>query len=114
MLIVWGGSNYISRNRSKETINQLCKFVKGKNKVNLVIMRAPPHDIMPRPCINDKVLKFNRQMEKKMKTFNNVKLCNTDLDRPYFTNHGQQLNSSGIEAISNKLAIVNKDLFVKK
>ena len=56
----------------------------------------------------------NREMEKKMKTFNNIKLCDTDLDRPYFTNHGQHLNSSGKEAISNKLSIVIKDLFVKK
>ena len=41
-------------------------------------------------------------------------MCDTDLGRPYFTNHGQHLNSSGKEAISNKLAIVIKDLFVKE
>ena len=115
VLIVWGGSNDISRNKSKEALNQLCKFVEGKNKVNLVIMKAPPrHDLMPSSCVNNEVLKFNRQMEKKMKTFHNVKLCDTNLDRPYFTNHGQHLNSSGKEAISNKLAIVIKDLCVKK
>ena len=45
LLIGWGGYNDISRNQSKEAINQLCKFVKGKNKVNLVIMKTPPrHD----------------------------------------------------------------------
>ena len=53
-------------------------------------------------------------MEKKMKTFNNVKVCDIDLDRPYFTNHGQRLNSSGKEATSYKLATVIKDLLVKK
>ena len=115
MLIVWGGSNDISRNKSKEALNQLCKFVEGKNKVNPVIMKAPPrHDLMPSSCINNEVLKFNRQMEKKMKTFHSVKLCDTNLDRPYVTNHGQHLNSSGEEAISSKLALVIKDLCVKK
>ncbi len=45
VLIVWGGSNDISRNKSKEAFNWLCKFVEGKNKVNLVIMKTPPrHD----------------------------------------------------------------------
>ena len=70
VLIVWGGSNGISRNKYKEALNQLCKFVEGKNKVNLVIKKAPPrHDLMPSSCINNEVLKFNRQMEKKMKNF---------------------------------------------
>jgi hypothetical protein len=43
-----------------------------------------------------------------------VKLLDTDLDRSYFTRHGQHLNSSGKELISNKLSTVIKDLFVKK
>jgi len=38
----------------------------------------------------------------------------TELDRKYFTMHGQHLNSSGKEIISNKLSIVIKDMFVKK
>ena len=83
--------------------------------MNLVIMNAPQrHDLMPSSCVNNEVLKFNRQMEKKMKTYHNVKLFDTELDRSYFTKHGQHLNSSGKELISNKLSILIKNLFAKK
>jgi hypothetical protein len=43
-----------------------------------------------------------------------LKLLDTDLDRTYFTRHGQRLNSSGKELISNKLSTVIKDLYIKK
>ena len=46
VVIVWGGSNDISKNNSKVAINHLCKFVEEKH-VNLVIMKAPQrHDLM--------------------------------------------------------------------
>jgi RNase H-fold protein (predicted Holliday junction resolvase) len=107
----WGRSTDISESNTKVAINQLCKFVEEKKKVNLVIMKAPlRHYLMPSSCVDNEVLKFNRQMEKKMITYN-VKLFDTDLDRTYFTRHGQHLNSSGTELISNKLSIVIKDLF---
>ena len=54
------------------------------------------------------------QIEKKMKIYHNVKMFDTELARKYFTTHGQHLNSSGKELISNKLSIVIKDMFVKK
>jgi hypothetical protein len=40
VVIVWGGSNDISKNNTKVAINQLCKFVEEKENVNLVIMKA--------------------------------------------------------------------------
>jgi len=52
------------------------------------------HDLMPSSCVNSEVLRFNRQIEKRMKTYHNVKVLDTALDRKYFTMHGQQLNSS--------------------
>jgi hypothetical protein len=53
-------------------------------------------------------------MEKKIKTYYNVKLFDTDFDRIFFTSHGQHLNLPGKKLISSELAIVIKDLFVKK
>jgi hypothetical protein len=115
VVIVWGGANDISKNNTKVATNHLCKFVEEKKKVTLVIMKAPQrHDLMPSSCVNIEVIKFNRQMEKKMKIYHNVKLLDTDLDRNYFTRHGQHLHSSGKELISNKLSTVIKDLFIKK
>jgi len=78
-------------------------------------MKAPPrHDLIPSSCVNSEVLKFNRQMEKKMKSYYNVKLFDTDYDRIFFTSQGQHLNSLGKKLISSELAIVIKDLFVKQ
>ena len=56
-------------------------------------------------------LKFNRQVEKKKKIYNNKKMSGTELDRKYFTQHGQHLNLSGKELISMKLTMVTKDFF---
>jgi hypothetical protein len=40
-----------------------------------------------------------------------VKILETDLDRKYFTKHGLQLNLSGKEQISPKLAAVIREFF---
>jgi hypothetical protein len=115
VLIVWGGSNDISRNNTKEAIDQLCNFIKEETTVNRVIMKAPlRHDLMPSSCVNNEVLKFNRQIEKRMKPYANTKLFDTDLDRSYYTTHGQHLNSSGKDLIINKLAILIKNVLVEK
>jgi hypothetical protein len=78
-------------------------------------MKVPlKHDLMPSSCVNNEVLKFNRQIEKRVKSYPSTQLFNLDLDRSYYTTHGQHLNSSGKELIANKLAILIKDVLVKK
>jgi lysophospholipase L1-like esterase len=115
VIIVWGGSNDISRNNTKEAINQLCKFIEEKTTENLVIMKTPlRHDLIPSSCVNNEVLKFNRLIEKRVKSYSNAKLFDLDLDRSHYTTHGQHLNSSGKELIANKLAMLIKDVFAKK
>ena len=102
VLIVWGGSNDISRNNTKESIDQLCNFIEKETTVNLVIMKVPlRHDLMPSSCVNNGVLKFHRQIEKRVKYYRNTKLFDLDLDRSYYTIHGQHLNSSGKELQTN-------------
>jgi RNase H-fold protein (predicted Holliday junction resolvase) len=112
---VWGGSNDISGNNTKEAIDQLRNFIEEATTVNLVIMKVPlRHDLMPTSCVNKEVLKFNTQIEKRVKAYPNTKLFDIDLDRSYYTAHGQHLNSSGKELIANKLAILIKDVLVEK
>jgi len=102
VLIVWGGSNDISRNNTNEAINQLCKFIEEKTTVNLAIMKTPlRHDLISSSCVNNEVLKFNRLIEKRVKPYSNAKLFDLDLGRSHYTTHGQQLNSSGKELIAN-------------
>ena len=72
------------------------------------------HDLIPSSCVNNEVLKFNRQVEKKMKIYNNVRMLETDLNRRYFTKYGQHLNISGKELISVKFTVVTKEFFNRK
>jgi len=115
VLIVWGGSNNISRDNTKEAINQLCKFIEEKATVNLVIVKVPfRHDLKFLSCVNKEVIKFNRQIEKRVKTYLNAKLLDLGLDRSYYTTHGQHLNPLGKELIVNNLTILIKDVLAKK
>jgi hypothetical protein len=115
VLIVWGGSNDISRDNTKETINQLCKFIEEKTTVNLVIMKVPfRHDLKFSSWVNKEIIKFNRQIEKRVKAYPNARLLDLGIDRSYYTNHGQHLKPVGKDLIVNKLTILIKDALAEK
>ena len=61
---------------------------------------------MPSSCVNKEVIKFNRQIKKIMKPQSNVKLLELNLDRNHFTSHGQHMNLSGKELVSQNLAMI--------
>jgi len=63
--------------------------------VNIVVMTAPPrYDFILSSRVNNEVVRFNRQLKKRMKMYNNVKILETDLELEYFTKHGLHWNSS--------------------
>ena len=65
VLIVWGGSNNISRDNTKEAINQLCKFIEEKATVNLVIVKVPfRHDLKFSSCVNKEVISLIDKLKK--------------------------------------------------
>jgi len=48
VLVVWGGSNDISKQNSQEALRQLSNFVKKCQDVNVIVMSAPQrYDLMP-------------------------------------------------------------------
>jgi hypothetical protein len=111
VVIIWGGSNDIGKNNSKEVLKHLCNFIKNNQEVNIVVMAAPPkHDLLPSSCVNSEVLSYNK-LRKRMKQCDNVKILETDLERKYFMKHGLHLNSSGKECITLRLATVIKSFF---
>jgi len=111
---VWGGANDIGKKNSQEALRHLCKFVDKNQNVNVILMSAPHrHDLMPSSCVNYGVVCFNRQVKKRMKLCNNVKILETDLNRDCFTNHGLHMNSSGKPQIILKLADMIESLAVK-
>jgi hypothetical protein len=83
--------------RNLQTFEQ-CLYIKNNQKVNIVVMIAPPrHYLLPSSCANSEVISYSKQLRRRMKQYNNVKVLETDLERKYFTKHGLHLNSSGKE-----------------
>jgi 1-aminocyclopropane-1-carboxylate deaminase/D-cysteine desulfhydrase-like pyridoxal-dependent ACC family enzyme len=41
VVIIWGGSNDIGKNNSKEALKHLCDFIKNNQEVNIVVMTVP-------------------------------------------------------------------------
>jgi hypothetical protein len=62
-VVVWGGPNYIGKNNSKEALRHLCNLVEKRQKVNTMVIAAPPrHNLIPSSCVNNEVVSFNRQL----------------------------------------------------
>jgi hypothetical protein len=64
-------------------------------------------------CVNNEVVKFNRQLKKIVKLHANVELLEVELQRKHFTGHGQYLNYSGKELVSLELAKIIEQLLNK-
>ena len=68
VLIIWGGTNDIGKNNSKEAIRHLCTFIKNNRKVNTIVLTAlPRNDLLPSSCINSEVSYYNEQLRKILK-----------------------------------------------
>jgi hypothetical protein len=78
-------------------------------------MKSPQrYDLIPLSCVNKEVLNFNRQLEKRMKIYNNAKTFKTKLDRKHFTMQGQHMNLFGKELICCKLSTMINEILIKK
>jgi hypothetical protein len=108
-LVIWGGSQDISRNNAKEALTHLHNFVKNNQQMNIIVITAPyRHDLIPSSCVNHEVRIFNRKLVKKMAPFNNVKILAANLERRFFTTHGMHMNAAGKERAAQRLAVVVK------
>jgi hypothetical protein len=115
LVIVWGGANDISKNNTKEAVKSISEFVVTNKDLNVVLINSPHrHDLLRESCVNNEVVKFNRQMKKIMKLQSKVKILELTLDRYHFTTHGLHLNSKGKKAVTQDLALVVQQFFNKK
>jgi hypothetical protein len=77
----------------------------SNKNVNTVLIKPPSrHDLMPSSCVDNEVVKFNRQIRKIVKLHENVTFLEVKLQREHFTKHGQHFNNSGKELVSLELA----------
>jgi hypothetical protein len=87
----------------------------ANKKVNIILINAlPRHDLMPTSCVNNEVVKFNRQLKKIVKLHENVEFLEIELPRKHFIRHGQHLNNDGKELISVELAKLVKQCLKRK
>jgi lysophospholipase L1-like esterase len=107
-VLVWGGTNDIGK-------NSVTKFVKENNRINVVLIYSPHrHDLTPESCVNQEVIKFNRQVRKIMKSQPKVKILELNLDRNSFTTHGLHLNIRGKKLVSQDLVQLIQQSFNEK
>jgi hypothetical protein len=67
-VIVWGGSNDIGRNNTREALKFTSELVSNHKELNMVLINSPQrHDLLPESCVNHEVIKFNRKLIKIMK-----------------------------------------------
>ena len=106
VLVIWRGSNNISKNNMREAITNVSELVKESKGANIVLISAPHrHDLIHESCVNKEVGKYNRLMRKVAKLYTNVKFLEVPLDRTHSTRHGMHLNPKGKEFLFHQLAI---------
>jgi hypothetical protein len=112
LVVIWGGVNDIRKNNTKEALNSVSKFVNENKELNVVLINSPHgFDILPESCVNQGVIKFNRQIRKIMEHQSKVKILEVNLDRNCFTTHGLHLNNKGKKLVSQDLARLAQHIF---
>ena len=113
-IVIWGGANDISKNNAKVALKLLSEFVIEHKGPNIVLINSPHrYDLIPESCVNQEVSKFNRKLNKIMKTQTHVKILELELNRQHYTRHGLHLNSEGKRIVSQNLALIIQNSFVE-
>jgi putative cell wall-binding protein len=67
-VIIWGGSNDVSRNETNKGLKHLNEFVNQRKNTNVVIVTAPHrHDLLATSCVINEVQTFSRKLHNIMK-----------------------------------------------
>jgi len=110
-MILWGGANDVYRNNSTDALKHITNFVDVNKHTNVIILCVPHrHDLPEWSCVNTGIKAYNRTLAKLMKPRKHVTVVQVDLDRKFFTRHGQHMNNLGKELIALRLASVITDL----
>jgi len=70
VMVIWGGSNDIEKNNSREALKHLCNFVTNNQMLNTVVMAAPPRcDLLPSSCVNNVQQRENIRNQRRKRIF---------------------------------------------
>jgi hypothetical protein len=74
-VVIWGGAMDIAKNEADRGLAELSKFVGECSYTNVLVVGAPKRrDLRESSCVNKEVDKFNRQLHKRLKTCEHVKV----------------------------------------
>ena len=95
-VVVWGGTNDISKNESNSGLKYLRKFALHNKHTNIIAV-APPHryDLPDFSCVNQEAHVFKRKLHKQLKDMQHIHIVDVNLTRDEFTRHGLHLNYLG-------------------
>jgi hypothetical protein len=100
-VVIWSGAMDIAKNEADRGLAHLSKFVGDCSNTKVLVEGAPKrHDLRESSCVNKEVDKFNRQLHKRLKTCEHVKIIDSVIWKEYHTKHGLHLNNSGKELMA--------------
>jgi hypothetical protein len=104
VVVICGDAKDVAKNETKEGLRSILKLVRLLSNTNVII----PHyfDLQEKSCVNKEVKLFNRKLQKNMKIFDYVQICNISENREHFTTHGLHMNFKGKLWITNKWASI--------
>jgi hypothetical protein len=77
VIILCGSAKNIRINETNEVLRCVSQFIGNKRHTKVKIMEAPHRfDIVPTSCVNKKVVTFNRNLQKIIKSFNHAEIVN--------------------------------------
>ena len=103
-VVVWGGTNDISKNESNSGLKYLRKFALHNKHTNIIAV-APPHryDLPDFSCVNQEAQVFKRKLHKQLRDMQHIHIVDVNLTRDEFTWHGLHLNYLGKERIAKTI-----------
>ena len=115
-VVLWGGSNDISKNISSVGMKHLLELVMKASHTNVILISAPHrYDLMSNSCVPKEIEMFNRKLRTSLEKLVNVEMIEVVNDRNLYTRHRQHLNSKGKECMARLIAstIKTKPMNVK-
>jgi RNase H-fold protein (predicted Holliday junction resolvase) len=114
MTVIWGGTNDIVKNETNNGLAHITNFVNSRKHTNIVIVGAPVRfDLLATSCVNKEVIAYNKNVHKRVKQFECVKVIGSELQRKYFTKHSLHMNRAGKEQMAQKIAEQVRETFLR-
>jgi hypothetical protein len=103
LVVVSGGKNNISKNKSENGVVHISNFVKQGKQANIIIMSTPKIHLSTTSCVNVEVTTYNRELHKRMKIFEYVNILESEVQKEHFTRHGLHMNTVRKELMAQRI-----------